>query len=171
MGMIQMSSRARGFTMIELIAVIVILGVLSASALPRVVNLGREARIAALQGFALAARSAANMGRSACALQPLNCQLDADGWAGKYVLFQGKQIWVHQGWPTGWGRFGVDNGQGALGDLMNASADFAYQAHLGGSYQTVYRLTKAPDPTNCSVTYQLAATDASMSTSIQSSGC
>lgn len=38
-----------GFTLVELVTVIVILGVLAASAIPRFVNMQREARIAKVQ--------------------------------------------------------------------------------------------------------------------------
>ena len=63
-----MKSRQTGFTMIELIVVIVILGVLAATALPKFINMRGDAEQAAADGVAGAAASAMNLNFSGCSL-------------------------------------------------------------------------------------------------------
>ena len=53
-----MNKQQRGFTLIELVVVIVILGILAATALPRFVNLQTEARVSSVNGFAGGLRAA-----------------------------------------------------------------------------------------------------------------
>lgn len=62
-----MRQNQSGFTLIELVMVIVILGILAATALPRFVNLSGQARTAALQGVVggINSASAVNYGARA----------------------------------------------------------------------------------------------------------
>jgi MSHA pilin protein MshA len=65
-----------GFTLIELVIVIVLLGVLAAIAVPRFVNLEDDAQAAALNASAAAITSAMNINYGGCAVD--NHQVGAD---------------------------------------------------------------------------------------------
>ena len=59
-----MNKASKGFTLIELVVVITILGILAAFAIPRFANLEIEARKAAVQGLGGSIRSAATLAHS-----------------------------------------------------------------------------------------------------------
>jgi MSHA pilin protein MshA len=59
-----MFKQQSGFTLVELVIVIVILGLLAATALPRFINVTRDARIASVNGLAGGLRSATSLAKA-----------------------------------------------------------------------------------------------------------
>ncbi|MHB1656570.1 MAG: prepilin-type N-terminal cleavage/methylation domain-containing protein [Burkholderiales bacterium] len=65
---IEMKSAQSGFTLIELVVVIVILGILAATALPKFIDLTGNANQAAVQGVAGGLSSASSINYGGCAI-------------------------------------------------------------------------------------------------------
>ncbi|WP_077530396.1 pilus assembly FimT family protein [Vreelandella utahensis] len=93
--------RAAGFTLIELVIVIVILAVLSAFALPRFADLGRDAQIAALEGLEGAMKSAASVTYSACQ-SSRNCdpsEVPTNQPSANEIILDGEAVTLAYGYP------------------------------------------------------------------------
>ncbi len=87
-----MKSRAQaGFTLVELIVVIVILGILAAVAVPRFMGLETEARVAAVKNLGGTLKSAALMAHSVCMAQ--NCT------NGSILTIEGQAVKFTRGYP------------------------------------------------------------------------
>ncbi len=148
--------KQQGFTLIELVMIIVILGILSATALPKFINIQSDANKAVLSGIEGALKDVANMAHAKLLVLG---KAETDNFVNM-LISENQKVTMWGGYP----HVGSENGRGVVDEpdiisILNISGDIEI-TRAGRWFNGTATFSIAP---NCYVVYSEVSYDSGIS--------